>query len=60
MSTRSAALTAYIALIALFMTATVLSQPEAPTLSMSSMSLEKTNRVLQGSPDSFVMERFAG
>ncbi len=60
MSTRSAALTAYLALTALFMTATVLSQPEAPALSMSSMSLEKTNRVLQGSPDSFVMERFAG
>lgn len=60
MSTRSAALTAYLALTALFMTATVLSQLEAPALSMSSMSLEKTNRVLQGSPDSFVMERFAG
>lgn len=60
MSTRSAALTAYLALTALFMTATVLSQPEAPALSMSSMSLEKTNRVLRGSPDSFVMERFAG
>ncbi|TCQ07649.1 hypothetical protein C8J34_104109 [Rhizobium sp. PP-F2F-G36] len=60
MSIRFAALTAYIALTAMFMTATVLSQPDAPAVSMSSMSLEKTNRVLQGSPDSFVMERFAG
>ncbi|CZT36332.1 hypothetical protein [Rhizobium sp. 9140] len=60
MSIRFAALTAYIALTATFMTAAMLSQRDAPAVSMSSMSLGKSNRVLQGSPDSFVMERFAG
>ena len=60
MSIRFAALPAYIALIAIFLTATMLSQPDAPAVSMSSMSLEKTHRLMSGSPDSFVMERFAG
>ncbi|KQS64495.1 hypothetical protein ASG39_11090 [Rhizobium sp. Leaf371] len=60
MSIRFAALTAYIALTATFMTAAVLSQTDAPTVSMSSISLGKTNRVITGTPDSFVMERFAG
>lgn len=59
MSIRFAALTAYIALAATFMTAAMLSQPDAAAVSLSSVSLEKTSRLISASPSGFVMERFA-
>jgi hypothetical protein len=60
MFTRFAAMTGYVALTAIFLTATILVQPDAPSVSMTSMSIEKTHRLSVGNPDPFVTQRFAG
>lgn len=61
MTMRYLGLTAlYTATAIIFLAAAVATVPQPAPVTMSSATLEKTNRGNIGSPDSFVTDRFAG